>query len=45
MNAPDAQTLLPVSGRGVFYDGRSATHHDVTVELAPQTLRMHAEDG
>jgi Zn-dependent protease with chaperone function len=45
MNAPDAQTLLPVSGRGVFYDGRTAAHHDVTVELAPQTLRMHAEDG
>jgi Zn-dependent protease with chaperone function len=45
MNAPDVQALLPVSGRGVFYDGRTAAHHDVTVELAPQTLRIHADEG
>ena len=45
MNAPHAQTLLPVSGRGIFYDGRTAAHHDVAIELAPQTLRMHAGDG
>jgi len=44
MNAPDMQ-MLPASGRGIFYDGRTAAHHDVTIELASQTLRMHAGDG
>ena len=45
MNATGAQTIPPVSGRGVFYDGRTAAHHDVTIELAAQALRMHAADG
>ncbi len=50
MNAPEAQPAgferaMATSGQGVFFDGRSTARHDVTVELAPQLLRIHAADG
>jgi Zn-dependent protease with chaperone function len=34
-----------VTGSGIFYDGISSTRHDVSVEVAPHTLRIRASDG
>src|SRR5260370_11539217 len=44
MNAPDID-VSAVSGRGIFFDGLTSARHDVVVELAPLTLRMHGADG
>jgi Zn-dependent protease with chaperone function len=33
------------SGPGVFFDGATTARHDVTVELAPDLLRVKAADG
>jgi Zn-dependent protease with chaperone function len=33
------------SGAAIFFDGTTTARHDVTVELAPATLRIHATDG
>src|SRR6266852_3581298 len=44
MNAPDID-VSTVSGRGIFFDGSTTARHDVVVELAPRTLRVHGTDG
>jgi Zn-dependent protease with chaperone function len=44
MNAPDIE-VSTISGRGIFFDGLTAAHHDVVVELAPMTLRVHGSNG
>jgi predicted Zn-dependent protease len=44
MNAPDID-VSTVSGRGIFFDGLTAARHDVVVELAPLTLRVHGTGG
>jgi predicted Zn-dependent protease len=36
---------LATSGPGVFFDGATTARHDVTVELAPDLLRVKAADG
>jgi Zn-dependent protease with chaperone function len=43
MNAPGPVAIT--AGRGTFFDGLTAARHDVMVELAPQALRMQADDG
>jgi hypothetical protein len=42
MNAPDASA---VCGRGIFFDGATSARHDVVVELAPSSVRVHGSDG
>jgi Zn-dependent protease with chaperone function len=44
MNAPDID-VSTVSGRAIFFDGLTTARHDVLVELAPLTLRVHGSDG
>ncbi len=34
-----------ISGTGIFFDGTTSTHHDVTVELLPTALRIGDADG
>lgn len=34
-----------VTGAGTFFDGMTSTRHDVTVEAAPERLRVRAADG
>jgi predicted Zn-dependent protease len=36
---------LATSGPGAFFDGATTARHDVTVELAPDLLRVKAADG
>ncbi len=40
-----AQAASCKAGRGLFFDGHTAAHHEVMVELAPQTLRIKAANG
>jgi Zn-dependent protease with chaperone function len=44
MNAPNINSSN-VRGRGIFFDGSTTARHDVVVELAPRTLRVHGVDG
>jgi Zn-dependent protease with chaperone function len=44
MNAPHIDSSN-VRGRGIFFDGVTTASHDVVVELAPRTLRVHDVDG
>jgi hypothetical protein len=34
-----------ISGQAIFFDGKTAARHDVTVEVAPTRLRVLAPDG
>lgn len=43
MNAPERTTAG--TGSAVFFDGFSSARHDVTIELAPDVLRIHDADG
>jgi Zn-dependent protease with chaperone function len=36
---------MTISGRAIFFDGKTTARHDVTVELAPQALRIRGADG
>jgi hypothetical protein len=36
---------MTITGRGSFFDGATSARHDVTVELAPQLLRILGPDG
>ena len=36
---------VATSGAGIFFDGATTARHDVTVELAPDVLRIQAADG
>ncbi|MFL6795966.1 MAG: M48 family metallopeptidase [Xanthobacteraceae bacterium] len=36
---------MTTSGPALFFDGKSTTRHEVTVELAPKTLRVQEPDG
>ena len=36
---------MTISGRGTFFDGVTSARHDVTVELAPEALRILGGDG
>src|SRR5262245_23977608 len=36
---------MTISGSALFFDGKTTARHDVTVELAPKVLRVHAADG
>src|SRR5262245_21133816 len=36
---------MTMSGSAFFFDGKTTARHDVTVELAPRALRVHAADG
>ena len=36
---------MTTSGSAIFFDGKTSARHDVTVELAPEALRMHEPDG
>jgi Zn-dependent protease with chaperone function len=44
MSAPGIDVSI-VSGRGIFFDGLTTKRHDVVIELAPRTLRVHGADG
>jgi Zn-dependent protease with chaperone function len=33
------------SGQAIYFDGATSARHEVTVELAPAALRIHAADG
>jgi hypothetical protein len=44
MTAPNVDSSL-VQGRAIFFDGVTTARHDVVVELAPGTLRVHGVDG
>ncbi len=44
MNAPEVG-ISASAGRGIFFDGLSASRHEVAVELAPAALRLRAADG
>src|SRR6516225_5894414 len=44
MNAPNIDSSN-VRKRGIFFDGVTTASHDVVVELAPRTLRVHGVDG
>src|SRR5712692_4251794 len=36
---------MTISGQAIFFDGKTSARHDVTVELAPEALRIRAPDG
>jgi len=36
---------MTTSGSAIFFDGKTSARHDVTLELAPEALRVHAPDG
>src|SRR5262245_28110447 len=36
---------MTTSDSAFFFDGKTTARHDVTVELAPKALRVHATDG
>ncbi len=36
---------MTTSGSAIFFDGKTSARHDVTVELAPEALRVRAPDG
>lgn len=36
---------MTISGPAIFFDGQTTARHDVTVELAPQALRIRGADG
>jgi Zn-dependent protease with chaperone function len=38
-------TGAPVTGPGLYFDGTSSERHDVTVEAAPQAVRIHDANG
>jgi Zn-dependent protease with chaperone function len=44
MNAPNVDSSN-VHGRAIFFDGLTTARHDVVIELAPRTLRVHGADG
>ena len=36
---------MTTSGSAIFFDGKTSARHDVTLELAPEALRLRAPDG
>ena len=44
MNATNVDSSH-VHGRAIFFDGLTTARHDVVVELAPRTLRVHGVEG
>jgi Zn-dependent protease with chaperone function len=44
MNAPDVDSSS-MHGRAIFFDGLTTARHDVVVELAPRSLRVHDAAG